>query len=383
MADTSSVALRYVEESTWGTTPSAALQILRMTSEDFDTDKGTMVSEEITGDAQVGGVIETSYKGVGNLNGELSFTTYDEFLTAGIRALDFGAATTVTASTIAATSTQITDSGNGFGDFVAGQFVKVTGFATASLNTIYLVTAAAAGALTVFPAPATTEAATASVTVQGAVKTNGTEKRSFSFEKQWSDLSSKYMNWTGVRCGGWQLSFDAEDKVKVTFPFSGKTGNTAAATIGTGSHTAATTTTIINAISDLTFVGEGTTQAALTLRGADINVACGPRHDPVAGSTDPFQIGLGTVEISGQIRLYLSDTTYLNKMLNHTLTSLSFGFTDEDGNAYGIYLPSVRFTQDKAPTGGRDQTVGETIDFVAHKDATTGYTIHLTKMSAS
>jgi hypothetical protein len=383
MADTSSVALRYVEESTWGTTPSAALQILRFTGEDFDTDKGTMVSEEITGDAQVGGVIETSYKGVGNLNGELSFGTYDEFLTAGIRALDFGSATTVTAATIAATATQITDSNSGFGSFVVGQFVKVTGFTTTSINTIYLVTAASSGALTVFPAPATTEIAGDSVTVQGAVVTNGTEKRSFSFEKQWSDLSNKYMNWTGVRNGGWKFSFDAEDKVKVTFPFSGKTGNTAAATIGTGSHAAATTTTLINAISDLTFVGEGTTQAALTLRGADIDVQCFPRHDPVAGSTDPFQIGLGDVEVKGQLRLYLSDTTYLAKMLAHTLTSLSFAFTDEDGNAYGIYLPSVRFSQDKAPTSGRNQTVGETIDFVAHKDATTLKTIHITKMAAA
>jgi len=383
MADTSSVALRYVEESTWGTTPSAALQILRFVSEDFDTDKGTMVSEEITGDAQVGGVIETSYKGVGNLNGELSFATYDEFLTSGIRAADFGAATTVTAGTIAATGTGFTDSGNGFGSFAVGQFVKVTGFVGTSINTIYLVTAAAAGALTTFPAPATTEGASASITIQGAVVTNGTQKRSFSFEKQWTDLSSKYQNWTGVRCGGWKFSFDAEDKVKVAFNFSGKTGNTAAATIGTGAHTAATTATIINAISDLTFVGEGTTQAALTLRGADIDVTCAPRHDPVAGSTDPFQIGLGTVEVKGQLRLYLSDTTYLAKMLNHTLSSLSFAFTDEDGNAYGIYLPSVRFTQDKAPTGGRDQTVAETIDFVAHKDATTGYTIHVTKMAAA
>ena len=120
MADASSVALRYVEETTRGTTPSAALQILRKTGDTLKGTKETIRSEEHVGDAQVGGIIEAAYGSGGNISGELSFGTYDEFITAGIRSADFGTETAVTDTSIAATASEITDSGNGFGSFEVG-----------------------------------------------------------------------------------------------------------------------------------------------------------------------------------------------------------------------------------------------------------------------
>lgn len=382
MADSSGVALRYVEESTWGTTPSAALQVLRFTSEDFRGVKRSIVSDELVGDAQVGGLIEAGYGSEGTLNGELSFTTYEEFMTAAIRAADFGSETSVTDTSIAATATQLTDSGNGLAGFSVGQFVKVSGFSASGLNRVYLVTSVAAGALGVYPDPSTTEAAGQSVTISGAVKTNGTETRSFSVEREHTDLTNIFSNWLGCRVGGMTLSFAAEDKVTVSFPFMGKTENVAAATIGTGAASAATTTEIMNAVSDLVIVGEGTTHADITLISANINITNPLRQQLVVGSTDPFGIGSGTVNVDGQISLYIADNALKTKWLAHTQTALTFAFQDTAGNAYGLYLPAVQFSQINSPTPGKDQDIVLTADFQAFKDSTTGYTVHLTKMAA-
>jgi len=382
MADSSGVALRYVEESTWGTTPSAALQILRFTSEDFRGVKRTIVSEELSGDAQVGGLIEAGYGSEGTINGELSFSTYDEFITAAIRASDFGAETAVTDTTIAATATQLTDSGNGLAGFSVGQFVKVSGFTATALNRVYLVTGVAAGALDVYPDPSTTESAGNSVTISGAVVTNGTESRSFSFEREHTDLTNIFSNWLGSRCGGMTFNFAAEDKVTCAFPFMGKTENVAAATIGTGGPTAATTTEIMNAVSDLSIVGEGTTHADITLISANITINNPLRQQLVVGQTDPFGIGLGTVDMSGSITLYLADNSLKTKWLAHTETTLVFAFQDTAGNAYGFYFPAVQFSQLSSPTPGKDQDIVLTAEFQAFKDSTTGYTVHISKMSA-
>ena len=66
MADSSSVALRYTEEATRGTTPENNLQTLRFVSENFEGTKETIVSDEIAGDAQVGGIFEAGYGSAGS-----------------------------------------------------------------------------------------------------------------------------------------------------------------------------------------------------------------------------------------------------------------------------------------------------------------------------
>ncbi|KKN73621.1 hypothetical protein LCGC14_0399370 [marine sediment metagenome] len=63
----------------------------------------------------------------------------------------------------------ITDSSNGFGNFVVGEIVVVTGATTPANNTTYTITVATVGALTVTPQPDTVEDDSASITVEGNV----------------------------------------------------------------------------------------------------------------------------------------------------------------------------------------------------------------------
>jgi len=85
-ADTSGVELRYVTEECWGeeTDLTAAdgkqLQKLRFTSESLGLDRSTVVSDEINSDRQISDLIPTNFSAVGDINGEWSTDTYDDFI---------------------------------------------------------------------------------------------------------------------------------------------------------------------------------------------------------------------------------------------------------------------------------------------------------------
>lgn len=80
MADSNRAALAYVEETTWGTTPSSALQTLRITGESLADQEGTTESAEVLSDRQLADVIRTGRWSQGDINGELSADTLDTLL---------------------------------------------------------------------------------------------------------------------------------------------------------------------------------------------------------------------------------------------------------------------------------------------------------------
>lgn len=383
MSDSSSVELRYLEEVTWGVTPAVAMQILRFTTENFETLKNAIESDEVVSDAQVADLIAAGYSSQATLGGELSFGTYDDFISAAIRTTTFGAETTITASTLSMTATTLADSGSGLGSFVAGQFIKVTGFTQNSgeNNGIYLVTTATAAALTLYPAPAATESAGDSVTAAGAVISNGTSSRSFGFEREHTDLTNIMESWPGCRIGSMDLSWDAADKVAISFGILGKKGVPATATIGTGAATAATTTQVMNSSGHLQWVGEGSTLAAIQVISASLSVATGARVQPISASEDPFGIGLGRVRVTGNVTMYFANQTHQTAFLNDSERSLAFAYYDANGKAYGVYLPRVKYSKAANPTPGNDDDVELELAFTALKDATLGKTIMVTAMA--
>jgi hypothetical protein len=137
----------------------------------------------------------------------------------------------------------------------------------------------------------------------------------------------------------------------------------------------------MNASSDLQYVGEGATLATVQVIGLSMNVVSGARNQPISASTDPFGIGLGTVRVTGQIRLYFADNTLKTKFTADTESSLAFGFQDTDGQAYGVVLPRVKYSAAPSTTPGIDQDVELVLSFTALKDGTTGKTIHISEMA--
>lgn len=83
LASTSLTQLRYIAETTPGTTPVAGNAInLRMTGESLDFGVQTETSKEIRSDRQITDVIQVGASCSGGFNLELSFKEYDPFIEA-------------------------------------------------------------------------------------------------------------------------------------------------------------------------------------------------------------------------------------------------------------------------------------------------------------
>lgn len=80
MADANRTQLGYVEEVTFGTTPTAALQVLRTTGGQITPTQSTVTSQEIRADFRAGRPVRTSQMAEGSINMEWSYGTLDDIL---------------------------------------------------------------------------------------------------------------------------------------------------------------------------------------------------------------------------------------------------------------------------------------------------------------
>lgn len=80
MADSNQTRLGYVEETTFGTTPSSNLQLLRRTGGAISPRRTTVTSEEIRSDLRAGQPVRTSEWFEGDVNVEWSYGTLDDIL---------------------------------------------------------------------------------------------------------------------------------------------------------------------------------------------------------------------------------------------------------------------------------------------------------------
>ncbi|HEY7822453.1 MAG TPA: phage tail tube protein, partial [Acidimicrobiia bacterium] len=151
------VALRQVAESTWGTTPATpTFDAVRFTSESLNYNADFITSEEIRADRMTPDTIQVSSQAGGDINGEWSYATYDDFIEAAL----YGTWTTTGSALGPVTDVAIvktTGTPNSWTltqvaaalasqSWVVGQFVRVSGFAVA--GTFYAeITSIAAGTL--------------------------------------------------------------------------------------------------------------------------------------------------------------------------------------------------------------------------------------------
>jgi hypothetical protein len=380
MSDSSQVALRLLEESTWGVTPGAAMDALRFSSESLGQPKNTQVSNEIRPDGQVTDLIQLARMADGGISGELSYGTYDKLFKAVMRASDW---TTLTDTGIVISadnaSSEFRWASGSPPAFVVGQFVKVSGFTEAANNGFFRVTARDSDSITV-DGTLTDEAAGDSVTVQGDVLTNGNVLTSFTLEKEFVDIT-QFLSYTGMSPGQMDLAFPVEGVATAAFTFMGKDAALAQATVGTGGPNAANENDVINTSNHLAVLTESSGALVGTHgTGLNISVQNSLRRQPALGSLTSVGLGLGRFVVTGELTAYFENELLLNRYLNHSESGVGL-VVDGQGGAYGIYLPRVKFTGGGAPTPGNDQDITVTLPFQALREPGADVTMIISRMT--
>lgn len=377
MSSSNQVALRFDPETAFGvidTTPT--MQNMLFTNESLKGDTSTARSQQINSDRMVADIVRTDVNVTGDIAYELSGGNLDQFILAALQSTvsAFGANTTETVTTSATsgpdTFTRAT------GDWTAGplsiavnDWVHMSGFVNAANNGFFKVTVVVALTLTVESTDLVAEASVAGVVIdKGDDQVNGTTFKSYSIEKEFTDVAATFENFRGCVIDQMTLNTNVRNIVEGSFTILGAQGAAAAATVGDGSPTAAPSNTVANAI-DHASVQVGTSTAKATQ--FSITLANAHRMLPVIGTLGADSATAGSFTATGRFQKYLAGgQSQITQYLAFTTTNLSIHFNMGDGNGFVFDIPSIKFTSGQAVTPGLDDDVIADLEFESFKDAT-------------
>jgi len=266
-------------------------------------------------------------------------------------------------------------------DIATGQWIELTGSATD--DGYHYVTLVAGNVITV-ESITTTEVLdeTDAATIKGARIRNGVTENSYWIERAHTDIT-QYFSFEGMVINTMSMSFAANSIATGTFGFMGKQVSLAQATTGTGTNTAAATTSVMNAVANVGQIRiNGTVVTGCLIQEIGLDLNNNVRGLSSIGTLGFCDMGVGEVSVTGTFNLYFNDETYYDLFLAATAFSLSWKVEDNLGNAYIFDLPEVKFTTDTVNVTGKNSDVMENTAFTAIMDPTLLYTLQIIRVAA-
>lgn len=394
MGDSNRTALYFGEEVTWGTLATCTFQELRFTGESFAYNITNVTSTEIRSDRQVTDLIQTDADVTGGFNFELSYDSFNAMLEGALWS-DWSTPLAVSALGIGievggtlTAGTGATDDTANFSLATVGQWIELRGSTNATNNGYYQVTAKASyTSMTVSPVPDATKASgTDTITIGGAYLRNGVTEHSYSVIRYHGGMTdTQYFTFLGQVVNSFNVSAQSGSILTGSFDFIGKDATLTQTASGTSvsGATEASSTSILNAVSNVAEVREGGSDVASCLvQGVDFTVANNVRGLKAIANLGNCDVGVGKCDVTGTLTAYFKDNALYDKYLAGTASSLSYKVEDSPGNAYIFDMPQIEFESDGINAGGQDQDVMETLGFRAYMDPIYGYTIQICKFAS-
>lgn len=388
MSDSNRVALSYEKEgATYGTAPASAMEDVRYKGETLIHDTNAVSSEEIRSDRQIPDVTRVGVGASGDTSHELSYSEFDDWLESALLSA------TWTTEDSGIENAQTTSVGSGDGVYTigasawtvtptAGQILEIRGDAIPANNGYKVVTAATTTTITVAETGTTTSAAqTLVIDILGSI-TNGTTFASYHLQKEFEDLTSVFELLTGMVIEGMNFEAALEGIVQLSFDWLGKSAVDPAPTSTFAARNAVSSNEVMNTVDHIPQIGEGVTHAAVDLTNFTMGLVNNARQLNELGALGAQDIGLGHVELTGGIQLYLDDSVLINLYTGNTPTELTIVFEDTAGNGYVLYMPQTKFTAGARTAGSQDQDVIADFSYTSYRDSVLGYTLRIARFTA-
>jgi hypothetical protein len=372
------VEIGYVAESVFGSTPTGeAFQSVRDASFSVNLQKEVYQSEERRSDRQRQDVRHGYNSVSGDIAGELSEESWDDFIEAVFGGTwTSGASVNFTAVSVNTANARITASSANFvtSGFRVGDVFSVTATpAIAGLTDRYF-TALSVGVSTIDVEPGTigtTTSASAIVKVVGQKISQGNTYRSFTIERWLSDLDM-YQNFKGCRINQMSISVPASGMVTVTFGVMGQQGSGFSSTSVASAYTAAPQTTPFAAVNGELYEG-GEVLGFVTA--AEVTLNNNMASPQVVGSNYTPDILYGRYsDVTGSITVLFTSEEMHAKFANETESTLILRLQNQNSlnssaDFINITFPRIKYTGgdvDDSPDTG----VTVTMPFTALKPLT-------------
>jgi len=379
MAESNQLQVSYVRESTWGTTPNSAFDVIPITGGGMPHGQETVRSATIRDDAQLADSKRVGLAPTAAYNYEFAAEIYDTFIRDAIRSSgDWSTDAGIAGTDISAVASgnQITSVTTHLSANVQiGQWVFIAGFTTTGNNGWAKVTAMSTYALTLTGITLADEAAGDSVTIKGAYVWNGTGKGSYSIQQKYADLGDYFHIVTGARINNWTLEQTPGGIIACTMAFDGKQRAQALAAGGNGTITDAAANDVVTEVDGFDSVWIDNAVISYDVYRLALNVAVPNIPRKALGSLPRTSMNQGALNITGNLEFLMDANTwaYDGDYEDFTKFSLAFSLDMQSGDRYLVELPQVAFTDEPNTIGGTDQDINLQFGFNAEPGGTFGH----------
>lgn len=382
--------LKRVKEVTWGVTPaSPALTAIRYTGESLDDQITTEKSKEIRSDRMVSDLTITDAAISGDINFELSYGSFDDFLESAFMS-SWAAAVAIAGigGDISTTASGLSSSLAGkFSGVVVGTMVKLDGFADPGNNGYFYVTAQGGTTLTLDPAPASVEtpAGTAAKVSNDGMVRNGTVEQSYTIAEFFNDATVlTRRHFLGMRVKGFTWDMKTAALLTGKFSFIGKSASYTTSGFSGESSVPASTTPIMNCVTNIqSILYDG---AVLGSPGSVMSLSLeldnGHRGQKGLGVLGNAGVVGSQLSVKVTASQYFESKTEADKFKTATGFRFSFILVDAVGNAYGVTLPFCKYDSFKVNSSQLDADVMASTSFQALLDPVSNCMIQMVRFEA-
>lgn len=381
-ATTSGVQLAYIEEASFGVTPAVGNpKALRITGETFNYDITKEQSDEINMTRSVSSVVPVGASAGGGLSGEMQYAEYDPLLEATLQGSFVAYGTNGVGSTFTAdfTATDITAAvaptgNNAFTVLKRGQWFRVNAPGDANDKKFLRVSKTVAPTSTVITldpsTPAVVSSAVADVSLASRRLTNGVNQRSFTFERQQTEIGA-YMAFRGMTLGSLSLAIQSAARTTVSFEAMGRDMVVSdTATTLPGTMVPSQNYDIHSSVSglDCKMWIDGPASGAF-VKSLTWDYDNSMRAQDAICTLGSVGIGSGQIVTSLTAQLYFPDVSLFEKFLANDYPEVVFSTLDPLGNGYFITLPRANISSVSTSASGKDQDMMLDVTFTCVRDA--------------
>ena len=366
----------YIKEVTYGVTPgSGTWQAIAKTSASFSGTPETTQSSTVRSDRMPSGQVITGLSVSGSINNELAKSTvHDDFLESVMMSTWPAAAAAIvtdlaydgTAGTLT-TAAAIDFTAVGANKVEVGDIVKITGLIAPNLDengSVFFVTNVAAQVLTVVAGLEVDDwdaTAGAGASMQRAPYiTIGSTQTSYTFEKQYLDLTNRAIDYAGQLFSGFNASFNYGAPVTVDYSLMGNgkdiPGTPLTQPGGAAAVTAAPSEIFFNPSTSMPFLAIDDTKASYCVEGVTLTLDNGLIDKNCISTLKKAGYDLGTANVQVGVNAHFDDNNFdlLQSIMDQDVIEFVWPVIDPTTNTGYAFKVSTQLSADDPDVSGRD-----------------------------
>jgi hypothetical protein len=383
---TSKTDISYILEVTPGTTPATpAFQRLPTTGGGPVGGRSTAKSEVIRTDRQTSELITVDQNVTGDINYELSYAPWIPLLEALMQGTTVtGTETQVDIAVVAASRTFTSAALADFSAVPAGSYVLISGASNAGNNGLFRVESATTLVLTLHAQDAANlvdETAGASIKITWNHTPNSVDTpNSYTFKKEIALATKAYMYYRGCMVNSMAWTFSTGSILTGTMGIVGLTEDVTESAIAGQTTTAVAAYKLMNSVSSLALSSVGL-ESDVQIESASITYDNNIQPAKAIGTLGAVALEAFTLSCTGDITLYFEDISAYTLFTSDSSFSLSFKFTDSEGNSIVMFMPNCQFATVESPIPGKDNFFMINGTYEALRDPTLGFTMGMNTLA--